>query len=483
MLYYRLKRTDSPLHSTELESQEGAQANDGKQNQGTSFRLRSGLPRQSNPFQVRSRGGLPLISKQADFALTLLFLLMFSGPPRFRIRDGDASLRGDIDWVVVLHILVWGLAGAWVLIEMGKHRRVKPLLSRLSLPQKLGATMTLCLAVSAVISKAPALSAFKIYQIAVSLLFMQLFVDRFGPKSCLKKIFWGTALLCGVTAVCAFLAPDLVWIASDFNADPSRLMGLLAPTGAVSTLAIILLLTGVRRIWRVLPLALLSLFLALLVFSLTRTAYVVVLVFFVLVLIKRPDAKSLKQLAYLVSAVALTLYVYHWLPNLSEYRNPEAVSSLDDRIGLWRHLTNITLTQSPWWGLGYYSSSRIYGPQYNPGLGTAHSMFFEILLGGGALSFALFAALCILLSAYAAYLLFKNRDRFSFAVVTLFVASLMLGSMGDEIDSGPVAMCFWYSAAVLPLLYQQSSRRATNPDESGRAWPMKAVALNEGKVL
>jgi hypothetical protein len=110
-------------------------------------------------------------------------------------------------------------------------------------------------------------------------------------------------------------------------------------------------------------------------------------------------------------------------------------------------------------------------------------MFFEILLGGGALSFALFAALCILLSAYAAYLLFKNRDRFSFAVVTLFVASLMLGSMGDEIDSGPVAMCFWYSAAVLPLMYQESSRRATNPDESDRAWPMKAVALNEGKVL
>jgi len=61
---------------------------------------------------------------------------------------------------------------------------------------------------------------------------MQLFVDRFGPKSCLKKIFWGTALLCGVTAVCAFLAPGLVWIASDFNTDPSRLMGLLAPTGA-----------------------------------------------------------------------------------------------------------------------------------------------------------------------------------------------------------------------------------------------------------
>src|SRR5258708_29159961 len=102
MLYYRLKRTDSQLHSTGLESQEGAQASDGKQNQGTSFRLRSGLPRQSNPFQVRSRGGPPLISQQADFSLPLLFLLMFFAPPRFRLRDCDASFRRDIHWVVVL---------------------------------------------------------------------------------------------------------------------------------------------------------------------------------------------------------------------------------------------------------------------------------------------------------------------------------------------------------------------------------------------
>lgn len=421
-----------------------------------------------------------LAHQPGTIAATSLFLLIYSGPPRFRIRDSEASLRGDMDWVVVLHIVVWGLAGAWVLFEIGKHDLVKLLLKRLSLPQKLGLAMILCLALSDLLSKAPALSAFKIYQMAVSMLFMMVFVERYGPKNCLKKIFWGTALLCAVTGVCAFLAPDLVWIASDFNPDPSRLMGLLAPTGAVSALAIILLLTGVRRIWRVLPLALLSLFLVLLVFSLTRTAYVVVLVFFVLVLIKRPHAQSLNQLAYLVSAAALVLYAYHWLPNLSEYRNPEAISSLDDRIGLWRYLTNITLTRSPWWGLGYYSSSRIYGPHYNPSLGTAHSMFFEILLGGGVLSFALFAALCTLLSVYAAYLLFKNRDRFSFAVVTLFVASLMFGFMGDDIDSGPVAMCFWYSATVLPLMYQQLSKRATHPDASGRSLPMREVALNQG---
>jgi len=107
-------------------------------------------------------------------------------------------------------------------------------------------------------------------------------------------------------------------------------------------------------------------------------------------------------------------------------------------------------------------------------------MFFEILLGGGALSFALFAVLCVMLCVYSTYLLFKNRDRFSFAIACLFFASLIFGSMGDEVDSGPVAMCFWYSATVLPWLYERSLGRATRPDESrGRHLPMTAGALNE----
>jgi O-antigen ligase len=397
---------------------------------------------------------------RSSFFATFLFFLIFSGPPRLRIRDPEASLRGEVDWVVILHVVVWALAGLWVLYQIWKHLQAKRPIFHFSLPQKLGLSMTFCLAVSAVISKAPVLSAFKIYQMAVSLLFMQLFVESFGPKNCLKKIFWGTALLCGVIAVCAFLAPDLVWIASDFNPDPSRLKGdLIASTGPVSAFAIILLLTGVRKIWRVLPLALLSLFLALLVLSLMRTAYLALVGFFVLVFIKRPNAKSLKQLVSLASAVGLALYAYHWLPSISEYRQPEDVANLGDRIGLWSYLSNITLTQSRWLGLGYYSASRVYGPEYNPGLGSAHSMFFEILLGGGVLSFALFIAVCILLSLYAVCLLYRNMDRFSFAVATLFFASVIFGAMGDEIDSGPVAMCFWYSASALPLLYERSLKR------------------------
>ena len=418
-------------------------------------------------LQNTLRPRVKLLHKRPTFTAVLLFLAILSGPPSLRFRDPGASLRGDIDWVVILHILVWGAAGAWVLFQIGKRGRAKLLFNRLSLPQKLGLVMILCLTLSAITSKAPALSAFKVYQMAVSLLFVHLFVQRFGPPKCLKIIFWGTALLCAVVAVCALLAPDAVWIATEVNADPSRLRGdLIAPTGVVAAFAIILLMTGARRIWSLLPLSLLSAFFGLLAASLMRTAYIVILLFFVLVLLKRSNAKPLRHLVCFVCALFLTLYACNWIPNLSQYRNPETLSDLGDRIGLWRYLGNITLTQSPWLGLGYYSASRVYGPEYNPGLGTAHSMFFEILIGGGILSLALFLGLCLTLSLNAACLLYKRRGRLSFAVASLFLATLAFGFMGGEIDSGPVAICFWYSAAVLPWLYADSLKRSKGRRET-----------------
>jgi hypothetical protein len=475
MRRYRSKPPVSPLNSTGAGPQSDEQTRKSKENWQTKSPSIMQRPPHTRLSEANAEDEPRFFHQRATFVATSLFLLMYSGPPKFRLRDTEASLRGDIDWVVALHILVWGLAGTWVLFQILKRDGVKLLVARLRMPQKLGLAMILLLAASAVISKAPALSAFKVYQIAVCLLFTQLFVQRFGYATCLKNIFWGTTLLCGIIALCAFLAPDLVWIGSDFNPDPSRLRGdLIAPTGTVSAFAIVLLLTGVRKIWRFLPLALLGLFLGLLVFSLMRTAYLVVLAFFVLVLIKRPNAKSLKQLAYFVSTLAVTVYAYHWLPSLSQYRRTEDIANLGDRLGLWRYLSNITLTQSPWFGLGYYSASRVYGPQYNLGLGNAHSVFFEILLGGGALSFAFFTALCIVLSTYAARVLYKNRDRFSFAVASLFFAALIFGSMGDEIDSGPVALCFWYSAAVLPLLSERPSVRAARPVESRSQLPVTA---------
>jgi hypothetical protein len=329
--------------------------------------------------------------------------------------------------------------------------------------------MVFLLAVSAVVARAPVLSGFKIYQMLVSLWFMHFFVRQFGRQSCLKKIFWGCALLCVAVAIGAFLFPDLVWFGSDFNPEPTRLRGeLIAPAGVVSTFAIILLLTGVRKIWRLVPVLFLGLFLGLLALSQMRTAYTVAFVFLALIILKRPNVKPLRQFAYLVCLLIFILYSYNRLPSLSQYRDPESIANLDDRVGLWRHLSNVTFTQSPWLGLGYYSASRVYGPQYNIGLGTAHSMFIEVLLGGGVASFVLLVALCAGLSANAARLLYTRSDGFSFAVSSLFIACLLFGFMGEEIDSGPVGICFWYCAAVLPWLCARVVKRVPRPIQNGR---------------
>jgi len=421
---------------------------------------RRAVPNQSEPLTLShssSDKGVHRLRTHVTATAAVLFLLILSGPPRMRIRDPEASLRGDVDWVVAIHLLVWGLAGLWVLLQM--TRRVcggRPLL-RLRLPQILGLTMIVCLSASVWESSAPALTAFKVYQMLVSLLFTQIFVEEFGARKTLKTIFLGMALLCVALTLCALMAPDVVWTGSDFNPDPSRLRGdLIASTGVVSTLAIILLLIGARKIWRPLPLLLLATFLSLLVLSLMRTAYVVTLVFFLLVLLKRRPGRTPRQFAYALCVFVLALYVCGRLPRLSQYRDPQNISDLDDRMGLWRYLTTTTLSHSPWLGLGYYSASRVYGPQYNPGLGTAHSMFVEVLSGGGVPSFVLLIGLCTTLSIYTARLLCKMRDRLSFATASLFIACLLFGFMGDEIDAGPVAIGFWYSASVLPWLYRQS---------------------------
>jgi O-antigen ligase len=395
------------------------------------------------------------IRKHPTFVAAALFVLILSGPPRLRYRDPEASLRGEADWVVSLHIVVWGLAGLWVLVQICKRFQAKLPLLRLSLPQILGLGLVLSLAVSISTSVAPALTAFKVYQTLVSILFTQIFAERFGVWASLKTMLWGNALLCIAIAICAFLAPDMVWTPTEVNPDPARVSGdLIAPTGVVSVLAIILLLTTVRGIWKAIPLSLFALFLSLLVLSLMRTAYITAFVFFALVVLKRPNIKPLRRFTYCLCTILLILYAFHQIPSVSQYRSPETISTLSDRTGLWHHLTTVTLQQSPWFGLGYYSASRIYGPEYNPLLGTAHSMFFEVLTGGGLVSFALFLALCVTVSAYAVRLLYLSGDRSSFAYAALFIACLVLGFTGETIDSGPLAITFWCSAAILSLLYK-----------------------------
>src|SRR5438477_8053641 len=88
---------------------------------------------------TESRRIIPVVEQlRPGWAVTLLFVLLFSGPPSFRIRDPEASLVGEIDYVVILRLLVTMAAAIWVLYQWrrrsGGAARNRPL--KLRLPQK-----------------------------------------------------------------------------------------------------------------------------------------------------------------------------------------------------------------------------------------------------------------------------------------------------------------------------------------------------------
>ena len=390
-------------------------------------------------------GQTPWAIQWGDIWPGTLFLLVFSGPPKFRERDPLASLRGDVDPIVLLHLLVWGSAGVWLCYEL----LVRPVverraLLRLWIPQKLGLVLVLCLGASALVSDAPALTIFKVYQMLVMLLLSLLFVQRYGADACLEKLFVGSALLVTAIALLAIAAPDLVLTGGRLRGD------LIAPAGDVSVFSLLLLCTNRRKLPPIRFLILFTVSIVVLILSRTRTAYLCMGAILALAILLRPNLPILKRFASLGLLISPLLLI----PKISEWvvRDPESVSTLSDRTGLWTNLTEVTLATSPLVGLGYYSASRVYGPKYNPGLGTAHSVFMETFVGGGLLSITVLIALWVVLGVYAVSLIRWRKERIPFVSFSLLVSILLLSLTGSEPIEAPDGLVFWCVAAILPAL-------------------------------
>src|SRR5215475_731358 len=140
----------------------------------------------------------------------VIFFLLFSGPPAFRKRDPMDSLQGTVDWSVIFQASVWLIAGIWTAYQLRKDLRSG---NRILINQAevVGLVMIGCLTVSIFVSEAPLLTAFKIGQILVSLLFAALFVHRHGIDKCIDYIFAASVVLTMAVAVGAFAAPRLVF--------------------------------------------------------------------------------------------------------------------------------------------------------------------------------------------------------------------------------------------------------------------------------
>jgi hypothetical protein len=90
--------------------------------------------------------------------------------------------------------------------------------------------------------------------------------------------------------------------------------------------------------------------------------------------------------------------------------------------------------------------------EFNPELGTGHSIFFEAFVGGGLLALGAFLILTALLAWDAAWLFFRSRDRLAFAGSALFMAALLFGFIGGELDAGQLGFPFWMLVSLLPYL-------------------------------
>src|SRR5258705_11346465 len=86
----------------------------------------------------------------------VIFILLFSGPPMFRIRDPQESLEGTIDYVVIFRLLVEIAGALWVCYQWRKRCREGKgtgyLPFKLRMPQKLGLAVIGSLSLAVIVS-------------------------------------------------------------------------------------------------------------------------------------------------------------------------------------------------------------------------------------------------------------------------------------------------------------------------------------------
>ena len=391
----------------------------------------------------------------------LLFVALMSGPPKFRERDPVASLTGAVDWVVMIHVAVWACGAIWTV-----SRLYPPLLKRGVLPainptQIVAALFIAALTLSITESPGVLLTAFTVGQFAVTLAFTWVFTARYGSSSCLRTLFMGIAVLVTATLVAAYVAPELV-------GDETRMRGdYIGETGIIAVLGLVLCLSNLPALsWPTFWVTL-SVFGFLLGASRTRSAYIAFLGFLVIGVIWGKGLR-VRRLVLPLAVLVFGIFLLDALASTTDYlvRERASVETMSDRIPLWQHLTSTVMREAPLTGLGYYASSRVVATQYNPGLGNAHSSFFEVLVGGGLLGAALYLVLCGSLVSFAVRLGRVGNGRpEAIAAIGLLCVTLLMGiATSAALNAGPLGFSFWLLTALLPALLRESTHATTIRD-------------------
>ena len=390
---------------------------------------------------------------------SVLFLALMSGPPNLRDRDPYASLKGELDLAALITIGVWVCGGLWVLARLYPSMLRRGALPAVSPVQAIGAFFIAALTLSIFESPGVLLTAFTLGQFAVMLGFVWVFTHRFGPSECMRHLFIGVSILALATVAALYLAPELV---ADGTGLETRVRGSnIADTGSVAVIGLIFCLSGIPRLRGPMFWGAFALFGVLLAASRTRSAYVGFVAFLAIGLI---FGKGLRVRALIapLAALALSVFLLDVVSSTTDYlmRDSASIQTMSDRIPLWQHLTSAVMRDSPITGLGYYAASRILATEYNPGLGNAHSTFFEVLVGGGILGAALYLMLCASLVAIAVRLLrVASGQPGAVAAVGLLAVALLMGFTSQTaLHAGPLGFGFWSLTALLPRLLSEATR-------------------------
>src|SRR5207245_2630548 len=63
----------------------------------------------------------PKTNNILPIAWTAQFLLLMSGPPKFRVRNTQELVSGSLDFALIIQIAVWLFAGLWIARDMWKR--------------------------------------------------------------------------------------------------------------------------------------------------------------------------------------------------------------------------------------------------------------------------------------------------------------------------------------------------------------------------
>jgi hypothetical protein len=383
-------------------------------------------------------------SPAADY---LAFFALFSGPPRIRARDPLASLQGEIDWVVILHIMVWLIGALWVARQLFRYLVIERKAVFFTWMHFLAVLLSALLGLSLIVSPGPLLTLFRALQMLVMILFALMWVEKNGIGRTLNALFWGYAVLALVTGAAAILMPALVFAGERVRGD------YIANTGVVGAMGFVLLLSYPPPLKRWLTIPLLGLFVTLLIFSMTRSSYIAVMIFLALAAIRRPKVSSLRSMYLVLGMLVLMLLLLRLMPAVLAWiiRDPGSLATFSERIPLWKYLIPIMWQKSPYLGLGFYAASRVYALQQNAAIGTAHNAFVELLVGGGIISFLVFLAVLagVLVRSFALFLR-RGKKPEVFVSIALLSTALCIGMVSEEmLIASPTALTFWIVLSVI----------------------------------